>query len=128
MAILRYLKYLFWVLIIAVLLILSLANRQRVTLKLIPDDLVEWIGMEQTIDLPLFLVILGGIVIGLLVGFVWEWLREHRHRAEAKSQHREKQKLEREVAGLKGQAHKSKDEILALVEETGHQPGTRRRL
>ena len=32
------------------------------------------------LELPLFLVIFGGIVAGLLIGFVWEWFREHKHR------------------------------------------------
>ena len=64
-----------------------------------------------------FLVILGGVVTGLLVGFVWEWLREHRHRAEARTNRREAQKLGREVEQLRGKRNENRDEILALVED-----------
>ena len=67
--------------------------------------------------MPLFVVILGGVATGLLVGFVWEWLREHRYRSAAKTNQREAKKLEREVASLKGEKNEGRDEILALVED-----------
>jgi hypothetical protein len=50
-------------------------------------------------------------------GFVWEWLREHRHRAAGKTNHREAKKLEREVETLRGKKNEGRDEILALVED-----------
>jgi putative membrane protein len=62
-------------------------------------------------------VILGGVVTGVLVGFVWEWLREHRHRAAGTTNHREAKKLEREVEALKGKKNEGRDEVLALVED-----------
>ena len=45
----------------------------------------------------LFLVIFAGIVAGLLIGFVWEWLREHRFRSTAARERRERERLEREI-------------------------------
>ena len=68
---------------------------------------------------PLFVVILGSILAGLLIGFIWEWIREYGERAEAARQAREMRRLEREVARLKGEKHKGKDEVLALLDETG---------
>ena len=53
---------------------------------------------------------------GLLIGFVWEWFREHRQRAEAKAQRKERDRLAREVAQLRGQKRESQDDVLALVE------------
>ena len=119
MKIIRAIKYLFLILVAIALVILALANRDPVTLTVLPQELALWSGVDYAIELPLFLVILGGVVTGLLVGFVWEWLREHRHRAEAKTNRREAQKLEREVTALKGTRDQNRDEILALVEDTG---------
>jgi uncharacterized integral membrane protein len=119
MRLLRLLKYAFLFLVALALVLMSTANWDTVTLELIPTELSEWIGVHYAIDLPLFLVILGSIVVGLLVGFVWEWLREHRHRAEAKTQKRAARQLETQVKALKGRENEGKDEILALIEDAG---------
>ena len=100
----------------APLVLLALANREPVTLTVLPDNLAEWVNWNFIVTLPLFLVILGGIVAGLLIGFVWEWFREHRQRAEAKAQRKERDRLAREVAQLRGQKRESQDDVLALVE------------
>lgn len=115
----RYIKYFILAVIAIGLVVLALANRDPVTLRVLPENLALWLGWSFAIQLPLFLVILGGVVIGLLVGFIWEWLREHRHRAEAKTHRREKQKLEREVQTLKGKQNEGRDEVLALLEDGG---------
>jgi uncharacterized integral membrane protein len=117
MKIIRAIKYLFLITVAVALVILAMANRDPVALTLLPQELALWSGVELAIELPLFLVILGGVVTGLLVGFVWEWLREHRHRAAAKTNQREARKLEREVKALKGSQGEPRDEILALVED-----------
>jgi MFS family permease len=67
--------------------------------------------------LPLFLVIFGGIIVGVLIGFVWEWFREHGHRANANQKGREVARLERELAVLKDSTSvPPKDEVLALLD------------
>jgi len=116
---LRLLKYAFLVAVALALVLVATANRDPVTLALIPGELSAWIGVRYAIDLPLFLVVLGGVVVGLLVGFVWEWLREHRHRAEARTQRRAVQRLEREVKSIKDRGNADEDDILALVEDAG---------
>tara|TARA_R110002049_G_scaffold180069_2_gene347078 strand:- start:225 stop:566 length:342 start_codon:yes stop_codon:yes gene_type:complete len=112
----RFIKYLFLAVVALVLVLLALANREPVTLTVLPDNLAEWVNWNFIVTLPLFLVILGGIVAGLLIGFVWEWFREHRQRAEAKAQRKERDRLAREVAQLRGQKRESQDDVLALVE------------
>ena len=57
------------------------------------------------------------VVVGLAVGYVLEWLREHRHRAEASRERRQRTKLEREVETLKGRANEGRDEVLALLDD-----------
>ena len=112
----RFIKYLFLAVVALVLVLLALANREPVTLTVLPDNLAEWVNWNFIVTLPLFLVILGGMVAGLLIGFVWEWFREHRQRAEAKAQRKERDRLAREVAQLRGQKRESQDDVLALVE------------
>lgn len=119
MKLLRLIKYAFLIVVAIALVLVAMANRDVVTLELIPADLSAWIGVHYAIELPLFVVVLGGVALGLLIGFVWEWIRESRIRSEAKTQKRTAKKLEREVQSLKGRQNEGKDEILALVEDAG---------
>jgi lipopolysaccharide assembly protein A len=112
----RYIKYLFLAAIALALVLLALANRDSVTLTVLPTGLAEWVNWNFIITLPMFIVLLGGIVAGLLIGFVWEWFREHRQRAEAKAQRKERDRLAREVDALRGEARRDQDEVLALLE------------
>lgn len=117
MTILRFLKYLFLIIVAVALVLMALANRETVMIEMVPEALVGWFGIQYAVQLPLFLVILGAVMIGILVGFVWEWLREHRYRADAKAHKRTAQALEREVKTLKGgTGNDAKDDILALVD------------
>ena len=113
----RYIRYAFLGTLGIILISVSLANRGLVELKLMPDALAELIGFNTGITLPLFVVVLGGIAVGLVVGFFWEWLREHKHRRDAGQKTREVRNLEREVTRLKGEKHQGKDEVLAILDE-----------
>ncbi|WP_209505811.1 MULTISPECIES: LapA family protein [unclassified Ruegeria] len=113
----RYLRYAFLGTLGIVLISVSLANVQSVELKLMPDALAELLGFNVSTSLPLFLVVLGGVVAGLIIGFMWEWLREHKHRRDATVKKGEVRKLEREVKKLKKKQNEGKDDILALLDE-----------
>ena len=113
----RYIRYAFLAVLAIALVSVALANRGMVTLTLLPSGLSDMAGMNRSIDLPLFIVIFGGIVAGLLIGFVWEWLREHKHRAAASQRGAEVKKLERELRRTKAERDKVKVEVLALLEE-----------
>jgi uncharacterized integral membrane protein len=113
----RYLKSAFLALLAILLATLALANRAPVEIRLLPDELATLFGFNASAALPLFLIILAGLIAGILVGFVWEWFREHKHRAEATAQRREKARLEREVERLREKEPRTeKDEVLALLE------------
>ena len=112
----KYIKYLFLGAIGIVLITVALANRDIVTLRLVPEELAGILQISGSVSLPLFLVIFLGIVAGLLIGFVWEWLREFGHRRELSRKQKEVHRLEREVKVLKAKNTKGDDEILALVE------------
>ena len=116
----RYIRYAFLAILAVLLVIVALANREVVSLSLLPDGLAAmpglgWLG--GSIDLPLFLVIFTGIVAGLLIGFVWEWLREHKHRAEARQKQAEVKSLQRELKRTQAERDKDKDEVLALLDQ-----------
>ncbi|MBA96982.1 MAG: LapA family protein [Sulfitobacter sp.] len=113
----RYVRYLCIAVFAIALIAVALANRSMVSLKLLPTEVSGWFALNPEIRVPLFIVILGSIIAGLLVGFVWEWVREYGQRAEAARQAREMRRLEREVARLKVEKHEGQDEVLALLEQ-----------
>jgi len=113
----RYLKYAFLGTLAIVLATLALANGNVVPIQLLPDDLATLAGFNIGAEVPLFIIILTSLIAGILVGFVWEWFREMKHRSEASTQRRDKEKLERELKRLKAKEPKSEtDEVLALLE------------
>ena len=113
----RSLRYLFLAALGLVLLTVALANRAPVTLKAPPEDLAAFTGFAWQIELPLFMVIFGGIIAGLLIGFVWEWFREMKHRSTASRKTREVARLERELAVMKDSQSVPKDDILAILDK-----------
>ena len=113
----RYIRYVFLASLAILLIVVATANRDLVTLTLLPDTLAGLVGFSAQISLPLFVVILGGIIAGILIGFVWEWLREHKHRAEAARRKREVEMLERELRREKRLKNQDRDEVLALLDE-----------
>ena len=112
----RYLRYFVLGFIAVGLVIVALANRGNVILNLIPELLGDLIGFNVQVRVPLFIVIFLGVGAGLLIGFVWEWLREMKHRNAAKSEHRQVVRLKREVTKLKTGTVKEQDDILAILD------------
>ncbi|WP_282077789.1 lipopolysaccharide assembly protein LapA domain-containing protein [Epibacterium ulvae] len=113
----RYLRYAVLASLAIILASIAMANRNFVDLKLMPDALAELVGVNPGISLPLFVVVIGGVGAGLMIGFLAEYLREHKHRREAGERKREARRLAREVNKLKEQKNKGKDEVLALLED-----------
>ena len=115
----RYIRYAFLGGLAVVLISVALANRGAVRLNLLPEELAAPLGMAWSVEVPLFLVILAAIIAGLLIGFVWEWLREHKHRKVAATKSGEVRQLKREVNRLKGakKPEEEHDEVLALLDE-----------
>ena len=115
---LKYLRYALLAVTALCLLTLAIANRAPVTLRALPDDIAAVVGMNWQINLPLYAVIFGGIAVGLLIGFVWEWLREHKHRAVASTKTREVSRLERELATMRDATSVPQDDIVALLDKS----------
>ncbi|WP_395006788.1 lipopolysaccharide assembly protein LapA domain-containing protein [Cypionkella sp.] len=113
----RYFRYFVLALIAVLLATMALANRVPVLIKVMPDDLAAMLGRNFQIELPLFLVMFGGIVGGILIGFVWEWAREHKHRAAAKGATKQVSRLERELAAMRDATSLPQDDVLALLDK-----------
>lgn len=113
----RYIKYAFLAIVALALVAVAVANRDIVTLTLLPSGLAALAGMNQSIELPLFVVIIAGVAAGLLIGFVWEWLREFKQRAESARKDREIKELKRRLRRLQAEKHEGEDEVLALLDE-----------
>ncbi|PZR00613.1 MAG: DUF1049 domain-containing protein [Cereibacter sphaeroides] len=112
----RYLRYLLLALIAIALLTMALANRDMVTVRALPADMGLFAGFTWSMQVPMFIVMFGGIVAGLLVGFFWEWARETKHRSAASNRSREVARLEREVNRLRDGKPEHQDEVLALID------------
>lgn len=113
----RYIRYAFMAALAVVLITVALANREVVSLRLLPEGLAGFLGFSWQVPLPLFVIIFIGIVAGIVIGFVWEWLREYKLRAKGKRAERAAVALTKEVQSLKHEAAKPGDDVLALLED-----------
>lgn len=115
---LRAIKYLFLILLAVVLLTVALANRDPVTLQLLPDGIAAFVPFPVSGEVPLFIVIFASVLAGLALGFFWEYLREAKHRAAVSRERRAKSALEREVQSLREKTGEpaTRDDVLAIVD------------
>ena len=112
----RLIRTLFLFCLATLLFLLSLANSEKVTLYFLPENLAALFEIEIAVNIPLFLVFFSGIFIGLVIGFVWEWLREYKFRAEVNSYQKRLFKAENELSELHAKENK-KDDVLTLLEK-----------
>ncbi|NGQ90437.1 LapA family protein [Rhodobacter sp. HX-7-19] len=113
----RTLRYALIAVLLLVLLTMALANRTVVPVRFLPEDVGALLGLSWQMELPLFLVILGGVAAGVLIGFTWEWLREHKHRKTASQRGRDLARLERELEVMRDSRSVPGDDVLALIEK-----------
>ena len=109
----RYIKYIILAVIMAVLVLVALANLGPVRVALLPEGLP--FAEMLTRDVPMFIVIFGSIGVGLLLGYFMEYFREHKYRRQAAVKNREAAQLAAEVATLKKSTGSDKDDVLALL-------------
>ena len=112
----RLIRTLFLFCLATLLFLLSLANSEKVTLYFLPENLTTLFEIEMAVRTPLFLVFFSGIFIGLVIGFLWEWLREYKFRVEANNYKKRLFKAETELSELHATENK-KDDVLTLLEK-----------
>ena len=112
----RLVRTVFLLCLATLLFLLSLANSGKVTLYFMPDYFSSFLGIKIALNMPLFLVFFSGIFIGLVIGFVWEWLREYKFRVEANNYQKRLFRAETELSELHAKENK-KDDVLTLLEK-----------
>ncbi len=117
----RLTKLIFLIVLGFLLVTVLLANRNSVELRGLPDVLANVIGLPNMIVLPLYLVIFGAVVLGLALGYLWEWLREYRLRAEGAKAKREADQLHRKVRKMQRRSGDHDDDVIALIEGNAKQ-------
>lgn len=111
----RIIRYIILAVIAIVLITVALANRGPLTLRLLPESLEGLLGLSWQITLPAFAILLIAVLAGILLGFVWEWVREHKHRSAATTERKERERLEREVKKAAPRSDTG-DDVLALLD------------
>ena len=112
----RYVRMLLVALLAIILVGVALANRQLVTVSLFPGRLDRFMGGDWQVQMPLFLVIILALLAGMILGLIWEWMRETAVRQESARRAHDLQVLEREVRGLRVTHHAPRDEVLAILD------------
>ena len=112
----RLLRTLFLIFLAIILVVISLANSDNVSLYLLPTDLSSLMGTTISINIPLFLVFFSGIFIGLVIGFVWEWMREYKFRVEANLNEKRLSRAETELSEMHAKDNKG-DDVLTLLDK-----------
>ncbi len=77
----RTIKLILLALILVAIVVLSLANRESVVLNLLPEGMSRI--MPLSLEVPLFVLSLVSILVGMVLGYLLEWFREHKHRKRA---------------------------------------------
>ena len=112
----RLVRTLFLIFLAIILVVISLANSENVSIYFLPTDLSSLMGTTISINIPLFLVFFSGIFIGLVIGFVWEWLREYKFRVEANLNEKRLSGSEIELSEMHAKDNKG-DDVLTLLEK-----------
>lgn len=108
----RVLKLVLAALLLVLIVLFAIANREIVTVDLLPEPLDQVLAVSA--DVPLFVVSLVSVLVGLILGYLFEWAREWKYRRRAAERSREAERLAREVERLKTQGRPD-DDVLALV-------------
>ena len=112
----RYIAYIFYGVIFLTLVLVATANRTVVELSLLPKELSSF-SLDYSISVPIYLIFFSGTFLGTLLGVLWEWSREYKHRAELHHQSRELRRIQNELSSLKDQKYQGQDKVLVLLDE-----------
>ena len=111
------LRYIALAVVALCLVVFALANRAPVPVRLLPDGLATLTGITGVLVVPAWLMMLAVLLAGMVLGFVWEWLRAHKVRVEARSGKRAVTRMERELAVMKDASGTPQDDVLALLDK-----------
>ena len=96
----RYIRVIFLTCLSVIILTLAVANRELVDVRLLPSEFDGFLGVDVSLSIPLFVLFLSGVISGLFVGFVWEWIREMKHRSASNRKSKDLARVENELNQL----------------------------
>jgi len=111
----RYIRVIFLTCLSTIILTLAIANREFVDIRILPSELEGFFGDGIIFSIPIFVLFLCGVIFGLFVGLVWEWIREMKHRSASSRKSKELAKVENELNQLKRDNGQNDDEVLLLL-------------
>ena len=84
-------------------------------IRILPSELEGFFGDGMIFSIPIFVLFICGVIFGIFVGFVWEWIREMKHRSASSRKSKELAKVENELNQLKRDRGQNDDEVLLLI-------------
>jgi len=93
---LKFVRWIVYAVLATLAAIVAIANRQPVTFSFDP--------LPFAIEVPLYSLLFGGLLTGLLIGIAGEWWRERHHRRAAREERRRAQWLNAENESLKAES------------------------
>ena len=112
----KYLKFIIWILVGFILILFALSNNQTVEIRVLPDSFGGSSGLEANYSLPLFVILYAILMLGLILGIFFEFLRERKHRVNLKQAHKDIKLLQSEMEKLKSIDLNGDSEILNLID------------
>ncbi|WP_294534067.1 LapA family protein [uncultured Rhodoblastus sp.] len=97
-----FLKYLLLAPIVLIFLSFDMANRQNVVISFDPFNSADAAALPQ-VSVPLFIVLMGSTMLGVLLGGIATWLGQSRFRKAAGEAKARIEALRRENESLRGQ-------------------------
>jgi len=114
----KVLRYALLAVVLVLCVTIALANRAPVTLALWPDTITAFVGFGYAVTLPLFVLVGGAVGVGLLLGLIWEWLRERAQRAEGARARRELDRVRSgQAPAVPPSAQGPRDQVLAILDD-----------
>lgn len=110
-----------WVVLVPlclVLIVFSIANRQPVTVHLNP--FAPTTSPADSAGVPLFLVIFGMLIIGVILGGIATWLAQGRHRRQARHWRRQYNDLAGRYETLRRAGPRPRERDLLEVDDLLH--------
>ena len=98
----RWVKTLLWILVVIFVVLYSIQNRSEVTIRfvLLPIESYQWFEVPQ-VPLPLFLLILGAVFLGVLIGGISDFYKRFQLRKIIRRNQKTIEKLEMEMQSLR---------------------------
>ena len=112
----RYIKLLAWILVGVLLIIFALGNNQTVQVYLFPNIFSNTLIARSIFPMPLFIIVYLVLLIGVIFGFVFEYLRQYKYRLNLRKYKKEMNSLRAEVQELKSRTANVDMKILNKLE------------